>query len=212
MFLFMVQPLPPQPEKIYKKIVLANGNTLYEKGEMKKWFSFCCFVVFFSPALTALCPNNIGYSIIGGLTPGAATGQCKADAVTIGSTSGNIDSVQVYVSTAAGNMQCALYNNNAGQPGTAIAISASIAVGVGWNIFPITSTQVTANTVYYFAYEMNNASNVTNFDSSGSQLRLSINVSYGTFPTNGTWTTAAVVDSIYGTICYGGPQFPPGFL
>ena len=181
------------------------------KRFVKFWHITLFFLLFSTGLIWAVCPNIAGYNTIGASSPGALTGQAKADAVTF-TQSGSVDTINLYISIAGnGQFQVALYDSNAGQPGNVLVTSSAKTSVTGWNVFSITPTNVTGGTQYFEAFEMQNASDASNYDSSAGWSRWSINTSFGTFPNGGSWSsTFTVTDSIYATECFIYGARPPG--
>ena len=100
--------------------------------------------------------------------------------------------------SVSGNIQCAIYTDNAGVPGTLLMGTNALSnPGTGWKTFTLTSSQALTNGTYYWimCWSAANYSVKCNTSSGGSWYR---SLTYGTWPSSaGSGTTETRTWSIY---------------
>jgi YVTN family beta-propeller protein len=103
--------------------------------------------------------------------------------------SGKLQSIGVdFQSAGNGAFRVAIYSDDNGSTGTLLAQSASVTTPLsGWEDLPVNGVNITAGTSYFLAEQFNSSADLWYYtNGTGNVL---IPYSYGSFPTNASWST-----------------------
>lgn len=113
---------------------------------------------------------------------------------------GTIQTIHLYLYTAAGNLRLAIYNDNAGAPNELQCETNSEAASTGWNELTPTTTPTLSAGTYWICLQVDSSTSHLGEGSGDTNQTYGDNHTYGTFPDPATpddyWD---VVLSIYAT-------------
>jgi len=141
----------------------------------------------------------IGYTTVGSTNTAITANTIRGTRFQAGSNM-TIKNINLNIGTSvAGNIQCAIYTDNAGVPGTLLMGTSTLNnPGTGWKTFALTSSQALTSGTYYWMMCWSAANySVKNTTTSGASW--SSTLTYGTWPaTAPSGTTETRTWSIYG--------------
>lgn len=160
---------------------------------------------------TALCSSNYSFGTNFPLESTGvfnATGYVFCNPVTL-TAAGQVTKLHFYAGAAGGNVQMALYSDNAGAPDARIVQSGGQAAVSGVNNFDVPNTGILSPGVYWIALVPQTSVNLYNSYNSGNTGGFWGNGSYGSLPDPMTGNVQGYTFSFYADFCVSGGSPTP---